>query len=67
MGSSDQEHQEEDSLDFARDIWNEAGRRAFLSAGAHEPEKAVEMVKRYGGAAVFGRFFISNPDLPVGE
>ncbi|GFZ52268.1 hypothetical protein JCM24511_10041 [Saitozyma sp. JCM 24511] len=35
----------------------------FLSAGGHAPVIAREMVKVHGGAVVFGRWFISNPDL----
>jgi len=54
----------EGSLDFARRIWNENESRVFLSAGGYDPKVAETLVREYGGAAVFGRWFISNPDLP---
>lgn len=55
-----------DKLDFAIDIWGNTS--PVLLAGGFRPESAVETVdKQYKDkdvAIVFGRYFISNPDLP---
>ncbi|KAG8739384.1 hypothetical protein FRC10_005676 [Ceratobasidium sp. 414] len=51
-----------ESNDFARAIW---GPRTFLSAGGYDASsalKAADEMKNTG--VVFGRYFISNPDLP---
>lgn len=51
-----------ESNDFAREIW---GPRPLLSAGGYDAKKAEETVNKYENSAiVFGRYFISNPDLP---
>ncbi|CAE6501883.1 unnamed protein product [Rhizoctonia solani] len=51
-----------ESNDFARDIWSP---RTFLSAGGYDAEKAEEAANKHENTAiVFGRYFISNPDLP---
>lgn len=52
---------EGETLDFIYDIWTP---RAFLAAGGFTPESAVEEANaRQNTAVVFGRYFISNPDL----
>ncbi|KAG8691674.1 hypothetical protein FRC08_010112 [Ceratobasidium sp. 394] len=48
--------------DFARAIW---GPRIFLSAGGYDAESALKAADNMKNAGiVFGRYFISNPDLP---
>lgn len=51
----------QDSNNFARQIW---GERPFISAGGYTPETANQTADKYGGLIAFGRWFISNPDLP---
>lgn len=57
----------QENSDFARAIWNEKGERPFFSAGGYglDGEEAANAVGKYGGAVVFGRAFVSNPDLVV--
>ncbi|CAE6433809.1 unnamed protein product [Rhizoctonia solani] len=51
-----------ESNDFARKIW---GPRPFFSAGGYDPKRGEEAANKYENTAiVFGRYFISNPDLP---
>jgi len=57
------EHDVSESLQQYRDIF-QGSKTQFLSAGGYTPELAKEYVKEHGGAVVFGRWFISNPDLP---
>ena len=52
-------------VQWARDIWNANGERPILYASGLLPNTAEEGVRRFGGLAVFGRYFISNPDLPL--
>ncbi|QRV96275.1 NADH:flavin oxidoreductase/NADH oxidase [Ceratobasidium sp. AG-Ba] len=50
------------SNDFARAIW---GPRTFLSAGGYDAKSALEAANKLENTGiVFGRYFISNPDLP---
>ncbi|KAF8498371.1 hypothetical protein BU17DRAFT_59303 [Hysterangium stoloniferum] len=49
------------SNDPFRAIW---APRPFLSANGYTPENA-EMAAKKGDIVAFGRYFISNPDLPV--
>ncbi|KAF1991515.1 FMN-linked oxidoreductase [Aulographum hederae CBS 113979] len=52
------------TLDFAVEAW--AWTAPVLLAGGYTAERAREMVERYRGrdvGIVFGRYFISNPDL----
>ncbi|KAG8702931.1 hypothetical protein FRC12_011517 [Ceratobasidium sp. 428] len=50
------------SNDFARAIW---GPRTSLSAGGYSPESALKAADELTNTGiVFGRYFISNPDLP---
>ncbi|KAH9003661.1 hypothetical protein EDB86DRAFT_2264245 [Lactarius hatsudake] len=49
------------STKFLRDIW---GDRPYIANGSYERDTAVEVVEKEGGLVSFGRYFISNPDLP---
>ncbi|MCJ1244229.1 Chanoclavine-I aldehyde reductase fgaOx3 [Trapelia coarctata] len=54
-----------DKVDFAVNAWG--GTSPVLIAGGFGPESAKRAVEEYQGhevAIVFGRYFISNPDLP---
>ncbi|KAL8969401.1 MAG: hypothetical protein Q9197_004367 [Variospora fuerteventurae] len=62
-GSADIEATEK--IDFAVDIWD--GTSPVLIAGGFTPDSARRAVEEYAGrdvGIVFGRYFISNPDLP---
>jgi len=53
-----------ETLDFAKAAW---GDRPFLSCGSWDPDSASSHMEGNGTeyeAIVFGRHFISNPDLP---
>jgi len=56
--------QPDDSLDFVRDIWSKDGQGVFLSAGDHSRESALRFAEEKGDVVAFGKWFISNPDLP---
>ncbi|KAL1712792.1 hypothetical protein EV715DRAFT_213011 [Schizophyllum commune] len=47
--------------DFLRDIW---APKPFISAGGYNRELALKVAEEKGDLIAFGRFFISNPDLP---
>ncbi|KAI9432669.1 hypothetical protein H4582DRAFT_2083058 [Lactarius indigo] len=49
------------STKFLRDIW---GNRPYIANGSYDRETAIEVVEKEGGLVSFGRYFISNPDLP---
>ncbi|KAH8982211.1 hypothetical protein EDB92DRAFT_2072335 [Lactarius akahatsu] len=49
------------STKFLRDIW---GSRPYIANGGYERDTAIEVVEKEGGLVAFGRYFISNPDLP---
>jgi NADPH2 dehydrogenase len=55
-----------ESLDFALRIWG--AERPILIAGGFKPDSAKQLVDddyaNYNIAVVFGRYFISTPDLP---
>lgn len=53
------------SIEFAREAWGDVEGSPFFSAGGYTREKAIDTAEEYGGAIVFGRAFIANPDLPV--
>ncbi|KAF5378539.1 hypothetical protein D9615_007079 [Tricholomella constricta] len=62
-GSIDRTAGAHESNDFLRDIW---GDRVYLSAGGYTRESAlVAAAERRSQLVVFGRWFVSNPDLPV--
>lgn len=49
------------STKFLRDIW---GDRPYITNAGYERDTAIEVVEKEGGLVSFGRYFISNPDLP---
>ncbi|PRP75622.1 hypothetical protein PROFUN_07988 [Planoprotostelium fungivorum] len=50
------------SCDFLYDIWSP---RPFFIAGGFKVKDALQVVEEKEVAVVFGRYFISNPDLPL--
>ncbi|KAL1753971.1 hypothetical protein FB107DRAFT_249783 [Schizophyllum commune] len=50
-----------ESNDFLREIW---GARPYISAGAYTRELALQTAQEKGDLVAFGRYYISNPDLP---
>ncbi|TFY83759.1 hypothetical protein EWM64_g261 [Hericium alpestre] len=60
--ASDREPEEGESNDFLREIW---GSRAYLSAGGYTRDLAIKDADEKNELIVFGRYFISNPDLPL--
>ncbi|GAA6010318.1 hypothetical protein JCM11491_006265 [Sporobolomyces phaffii] len=60
-GNQDVPADEAENLDFLYDIWTP---RPFLVAGGFKQENAVATAEKYNNSVVvFGRYFISNPDL----
>ncbi|KAI0000412.1 FMN-linked oxidoreductase [Russula vinacea] len=53
---------ESESNDFLRTIW--AGKR-WISAGGFTRDSAIKQADEKGELIAFGRYFTSNPDLPV--
>ncbi|WVQ86167.1 hypothetical protein IAT38_008335 [Cryptococcus sp. DSM 104549] len=54
-----------DSLDEIREVVKKLGKStAFIIAGSFAPESAKEHAEKYDDLIAFGRYFISNPDLP---
>ncbi|KAH9037670.1 hypothetical protein EDB84DRAFT_1267065 [Lactarius hengduanensis] len=49
------------STKFLRDIW---GDRPYITNAGYGRDTAIEVVEKEGGLVSFGRYFISNPDLP---
>ncbi|KAG8977233.1 hypothetical protein FRC05_002233 [Tulasnella sp. 425] len=67
-GNSDVASTIPETSDVFREIWQEKdterGKQSvFLTAGGWSPENAAKFVREKGGAVVFGRAFIGNPDL----
>ncbi|KAJ8514227.1 hypothetical protein ONZ45_g8225 [Pleurotus djamor] len=53
------------SNDFIREIWKGEGRR-YVSAGGYVRETGIQYAEEHDGHLIaYGRWFISNPDLPV--
>ncbi|SJL17669.1 related to NADPH2 dehydrogenase chain OYE2 [Armillaria ostoyae] len=50
-----------ESNDFIRELW---APRLLISAGGYTREDAMKVADEKGGLVAFGRYFISNPDLP---
>ncbi|KAK7447079.1 hypothetical protein VKT23_014293 [Stygiomarasmius scandens] len=50
-----------ESNDFLREIW---APKPFISAGAYTRESAMKRADEQGDLIAFGRYYISNPDLP---
>ncbi|KAG6852875.1 hypothetical protein C0991_008455 [Blastosporella zonata] len=61
-GSGDRDQETHESNDFLREIW---GDRPYISAGGHTEETAIKMAERGNELVAFGRYYISNPDLPL--
>ncbi|KAI9448666.1 NADH:flavin oxidoreductase/NADH oxidase [Russula earlei] len=51
-----------ESNDFLRDIW--AG-KLWISAGGFARESAIKQADERGELIAFGRYYTSNPDLPI--
>ncbi|WVW80684.1 hypothetical protein I302_102670 [Kwoniella bestiolae CBS 10118] len=51
-------------MDLRRVVEEKGDGTGVIVAGEYTPGKAREVVARDGGALGFGRYFISNPDLP---
>ncbi|CAL1710331.1 unnamed protein product [Somion occarium] len=60
-GNFDREVPEGESNDFIREIW---APRPIISAGGYTRDIALEVAETKGDLIAFGRYFISNPDLP---
>ncbi|KAH8110944.1 NADH:flavin oxidoreductase/NADH oxidase [Phellopilus nigrolimitatus] len=58
-----------ESNDFLRVIWktpeSEANGSVYIAAGGYTPASALEDAKTKGELVAFGRYYTSNPDLPV--
>ncbi|KZT25906.1 FMN-linked oxidoreductase [Neolentinus lepideus HHB14362 ss-1] len=52
---------EGDSNDFVRDIW---APRPIISAGGYTREESFKNAEKYDYLIAWGRYWISNPDLP---
>ncbi|EMD40610.1 hypothetical protein CERSUDRAFT_130642 [Gelatoporia subvermispora B] len=61
-GTGDRESDVFESNDFIRDIWLP---RPLISAGGYTRELAIEQAEKTGELIAVGRYFISNPDLPL--
>jgi len=61
MGNDDVEPPQGETNDLLRQIWSP---KVYLSAGGFT-EKASGAVPKMGDVIVYGRWFISNPDLPL--
>lgn len=60
-GADDRKVNDGESLDFLTKVWSPS---PLLVAGGHKLEDAEATAKKYENAVVvFGRYFISNPDL----
>ncbi|GAA5911825.1 alkene reductase [Sporobolomyces salmoneus] len=60
-GNDDVPADEKETLDFLYDIWTP---RPFLVAGGFKQDNAVAEAEKFKNSViVFGRYFISNPDL----
>ncbi|KAH9945536.1 hypothetical protein B0H21DRAFT_822999 [Amylocystis lapponica] len=62
QGPLDRVAWEGESNDFLREIW---APRPFISAGGYDRVSALAAAEEKGDLVAIGRFFISNPDLPV--
>ncbi|KAH8110922.1 NADH:flavin oxidoreductase/NADH oxidase [Phellopilus nigrolimitatus] len=68
-GDNDRVAQAGESNDFLRAIWktpeSEANGSVYVAAGGYKPEIALETAETKGDLVAFGRYYTSNPDLPV--
>ncbi|KAK8850756.1 hypothetical protein IAR55_004676 [Kwoniella newhampshirensis] len=63
LGTPEEEYYQEDKLDKIREVVEEAGIQ-FIAAGGYNAETAIKHGEETNDLVTFGRFFISNPDLP---
>ncbi|EMD33584.1 hypothetical protein CERSUDRAFT_141794 [Gelatoporia subvermispora B] len=61
-GNTEREPNAAESNDFIRDIWLP---RPLITAGGYTREAAIEQAEKTGELIAVGRYFISNPDLPL--
>ncbi|EJU01875.1 FMN-linked oxidoreductase [Dacryopinax primogenitus] len=59
-GDVDRQDRPKESNDFLREIWRP---NVYLTAGGYT-EDVRDVIPRMGDVLVYGRYFISNPDLP---
>ncbi|KDQ13239.1 hypothetical protein BOTBODRAFT_45406 [Botryobasidium botryosum FD-172 SS1] len=52
----------EESNEFARKLWHP---RPFFSGGSYDSRSGIKAAEERDVAVVYGRWFISNPDLPL--
>ncbi|KAI0826125.1 FMN-linked oxidoreductase [Irpex lacteus] len=62
QGSEDRDAPASESNDFIRAIWQP---RPLISAGGYTRELAIEVAEKKDDLIAFGRYYISNPDLPL--
>ncbi|KAI0818987.1 FMN-linked oxidoreductase [Irpex lacteus] len=60
--STDRTPSEEESNDFIRKIWQP---RPLISAGGYNRELSIEAAETKGDLIAWGRYYVSNPDLPL--
>ena len=58
----DEDLEERESNDFLRKIW---APKPLITAGAYTRELAIKTAEEKGDIIAVGRYFISNPDLPL--
>ncbi|KZO98357.1 putative NADPH2 dehydrogenase chain OYE2 [Calocera viscosa TUFC12733] len=62
QGNVDRTAPVNENNDFLRKIW---APKVLLSAGGFKEQLTKDVVPRWGDVIVYGRYFISNPDLPL--
>ncbi|KZT57421.1 FMN-linked oxidoreductase [Calocera cornea HHB12733] len=62
QGNVDRTAPKSESNDFLRKIW---APKVFLDCGGFTDKLEEDVVPRMGDVIVYGRYFISNPDLPL--
>ncbi|OCH92314.1 FMN-linked oxidoreductase [Obba rivulosa] len=60
-GSAERDMMAGESNDFIREVWLP---RPLITAGGYTRELALQTAEKTGELIAFGRYFISNPDLP---
>lgn len=61
-GDVDREHAAHESNDFIRALWKG---RPYVTAGGYMAQSAIAAAERGSELVAFGRYYISNPDLPL--
>ncbi|KAL5532357.1 hypothetical protein ACEPAF_5927 [Sanghuangporus sanghuang] len=58
-----------ETTEFLRLVWQGSDSSdngtAYIGVGGYSPEAAIEAAEKNGGLVAFGRYLISNPDLPA--